>query len=131
MSKWQSLGVADKVREILSTAQAHDPNHHLNPPFLSPYQIAIEFDQRHPEESQALNKEIGGKGTGEQTSLAQYLARQLSQICKDSPNGDIEGAFLWREHLKTLQYQYDGKMIEASLGQSYDMSMFRIRPSQG
>ena len=131
MSKWDSLGVEDKVIAILREAAPSREHHHLNPPFLSPYQIAIEFDRRHPNESRQLNCNIGGKGTGEHNSLSSYLAGRLSQNLKNADDEGrqlaYEGAFLWDDHLTSIQYQYQGNIIESSLGDSSDMSIFRIR----
>ena len=74
-----------KISQILNV-QSHDPNHHFGRPFLTPYQIAIKFQQQFPQDFQTIGKPIGGKGTGQQDSLAQYIGLELSRRIK---SGDI------------------------------------------
>ena len=125
MSLWDQLQMDRKITQILDV-QSHDPTHHFGRPFLTPYQIAITFQRRFPQDFQAIGKPIGGKGTGQQDSLAQYIALELSKRIKDGRIKDIEGRFLHRANLLTLQYEVDGQTIESSSMQAYDLSMYRL-----
>jgi len=127
MSLWDDLGMGHIVVEILTRAQAYDPAHHFGRPFLISYQIAIEFRQHYPTEFDRLGKPVGGAGTGQKDSVAQYIARELSARIKAGTITNIEGRFLWRSHLKTLEYDDEGRTMPSSLGDTWDASMFRLR----
>ncbi|MDE0006123.1 MAG: hypothetical protein OXQ29_25820, partial [Rhodospirillaceae bacterium] len=77
MSIWQDHAIEQRIREIL--ASVPDEGHHFGLPFLTAYQIAIAFDQRHPREADLIAKPVGGKDTGRHDSLAKYFANQLSR----------------------------------------------------
>lgn len=126
MSLWDQLQIESKVRAILDV-RSHSPDHHFGRPFLTPYQIALEFEQRYPAEFSQLGKPVGGKGTGQQDSLSQYLALELSRRISQQRLNGIEGRFLHRAHLRTLQYERDGQVVESSSMQAYDLSMFRLQ----
>lgn len=71
---------------------------------------------------------LGGAGTGQHQSFAQYVAHQLSMRIGDGRLPQVEGSFLYRAHLHTQQYK-DGNsdIVKSSTGQRYDLSMFRLR----
>jgi hypothetical protein len=98
MSKWQELDIEDKIIRILKEIPDAAPEHHLGRPFLTAYQIAIEFARRHPEETDQLGFPIGGAGTGQRNSLAQYLAGQLSRNIAAGRLSEVEGGFLSNQH---------------------------------
>lgn len=123
MSHWDDLGMDTKIAHVLDV-ESHAPAHHFGRPFMTPYQIAKRFAEFYPQDVQTLDKPIGGKGTGQQNSLAQYIAHQLSIRIKDGKINNIEGRFLHRQYLTTLQY--DNGEIETSSGQAYDLSMYRL-----
>lgn len=125
MSLWNQLQMDSKISQILDV-QSHDRYHHFGRPFLTPYQIAIIFQQRYPQEFQTIGKPIGGKGVGQQDSLAQYIALELSKRIKDGRISNIEGRFLHRAHLLTLEYETGSQTIKSSLMQTYDLSMYRL-----
>jgi len=73
---------------------------------------------------------LGGAGTGSSTSLAQYLARELSRRIKADPHRyPVEGAFVSNEHVTAVQYRdTSGIAITSSLtGTGFDLSLFRTR----
>lgn len=116
----------EKIGEILRDVEDYDPEHHFGRPFLTAYQIAIEFARRHPDIVDAMGVPIGGKGTGCHTSLTQYLAGQLSRIVKAHPDGPIEGAFLSNQHLDDISFKTESEPIHSSLTDSqYRLSLFR------
>jgi hypothetical protein len=122
MSQWDDLQMDSKITQIFDV-HSHDPNHPFRRPFMTSYQIALEFEQRFPNEFRIIGKPVGGLGIRQRNSLAQYIAQRLSaRIGKEITN--IEGRFLHRKYLHTLQYE-DGN-VQASSGQSYDLSMFRL-----
>ncbi len=125
MSQWGQLQMDTKMSQILNV-QSHDPIHHFGSPFLTPYQIAIRFQQQFPQDFQTIGKPIGGKGTGQQDSLAQYIALELSKRIKSGNITNIEGRFLHRANLHSLRYKIDNEIIESSSEQAYDLSMFRL-----
>ncbi len=129
MSQWDQLQMDSKISQILDV-QSHEPGHHFGRPFLTPYQIAISFQAMYPQDFQTIGQPVGGRGTGQHNSLAQYIALELSKRIKDGRIQNIEGRFLHRANLKTLQYDQNGQTIESSLIQTYDLSMFRLLKNQ-
>ena len=123
-SLWDELQLEDKIFQILSV-ESHIPDHHFGRPFLTPYQIAIAFKALYPEDFARIGKPVGGKGTGQSDSVAQYFANELSRHISNRSITNIEGRFLHRRYLVTLQYNDEGTVIESSAMQSYDLSMFR------
>ena len=77
MSQWDVLDMDSKISQILDV-QSHDPGHHFGRPFLTPYQIAIAFRDRYPQEFQTIGKPIGGKGTGQQRQTQPSNGSQLT-----------------------------------------------------
>lgn len=125
MSQWDQLQLDAKISQILNV-QSHDPSHHFGRPFLTPYQIAIKFQEQFPEDFRTIGKPLGGKGTGQQDSLAQYFALELSKRIKNRSITNIEGSFLHRTNLHSLKYEKDTDIIESSTEQACDLSMFRL-----
>jgi len=128
MSVWEEQGIEEKIIQILNEIPDSDPSHHLGRPFMTAYQIAIELDQRHGDIVNKLELPIGGRGVGQRTSLAQYLARQLSRIIKEGRTPQIEGGFLSNQHLNDISFVGDPTPIHSSLTETqYTLSMFRLR----
>jgi hypothetical protein len=127
MSHWQSLQIADKIRSLLRDFSQHQP-HHFGAPFVTAYQLAIAFTERFPEAAQAIGQPIGGAGTGQHTSLAQYLARELSQRIKSDELDDIEGGFVHSRYMTHLAFSWHGETHEASNpAAGFDISVFRLK----
>lgn len=125
-SFWQQHNVENRVIQILR--EVEDEGHHFGRPFLTAYQLAIEFDRRHHDIVTQLGKEVGGADTGERTSLAQYLALELSRLIRDNPDYSIEGAFVSNRDVRELSYNYANDVITSSVtGSGYSLSMFRLR----
>lgn len=128
VTKWQELDIEGKVIEILNDIRDAAPEHHLGRPFLTAYQIAVEFARRYPEDAKQLGLPIGGAGTGKHNSLAQYLALQLSRGIKAGRLAGIEGSLTSTRHLSDIRFDADGKVIHSSLtGSGSRLSMFRLR----
>ena len=125
MSIWDEYSIESRIRQILDVT-SHDKGHHFGRPFLTAYQIAIAFEKAHRIDAERIGKPVGGKGTGRKDSLARYLARQLSRRIKSGELPDIEGRFLHRQHLRSLEYNSEKGIVESSLGQASDLSMFRL-----
>ncbi|WP_432890828.1 hypothetical protein ACQPYH_13560 [Kribbella sp. CA-245084] len=107
--------------------------HHYGRAWVTTYQLAIKVAETFPKLADDLGLKLGGAGTGEQVSLSQYLAKQLSaQIKKHGDNYRIEGAFLSGLALTELKFKRsDGEELKSSVtGSGYDLSLFRVRPKQ-
>ncbi len=133
MSIWESESVFDAVLEALGEPHLNNPDgHHFGRPYLTAYQLAIKVDAAHPNIRAALGVEVGGSGTGARTSLAQYLARELSRRIKQAGESQtpylVEGAFISNEHSRALTYvKADGSAMTSSLtGTGFDLSLFRL-----
>ena len=121
---WTELNLEEKVLRILNV-RSHAPKHPFGRPFQTPYQIAIAFKKLYPDDFKKIGKPLGGKHTGQQDSLAQYLALQLSRRVKNGSMPNVEGRFFHRKYLIGLTYDNDGQVAESSAEQAYDLSMFR------
>jgi hypothetical protein len=131
-SFWQEHQVEDKVRSILRDVQDGIAGHHFGKPFLSAYQLAIEFASRFPQATAALGMPVGGEGTGQRNSLAQYLSLELSRRIKRGELPDVEGAFFSNWHLSSIDFNNRGEKVHSSLTTSgFPLSMFRIRNETG
>jgi hypothetical protein len=125
-SLWEQHGIEHRVVQILRDVPSHD--HHFGRPFLTAYQLAIEFDNRHHDITEQLQLEVGGAGTGVHVSLAKYLARQLSGKMKNNREFAVEGAFLSNRFGLELKYQNGDKTVTSSVtGTDESLSMFRLR----
>ncbi len=128
MSHWQEYNFEQKIVGILVDIQYYKPEHHFGRPFISAYQLAIEFAIRYPSDVARLGYQVGGEGIGERVSLAQYLAGQLSDRIKNHEITSIEGSFLSNLHLSEIIFDNNGQSIKSSLTKTqFDLSMFRLR----
>lgn len=126
MSHWQNLGIENKIIDIFSSVPPYEVGHHMGCPFLTAYQLAIEYNNRHSGDVAILGLTVGGAGTGRYNSLAQYLARQLSQRILDG-GSPFEGGFLSNQHLKEMVFDDNGTDISSSLiGAPLITSVFRL-----
>jgi len=126
MSEWETHGIEAKIHDILRDFRSNEPGH-LGQPFLSSYQITIAFAKRYPKETATLGWPIGGAGTGQRNSLAQYIAGQLSQRISDKRITDIEGVWLHKEYVQEIKFTHESQPIAASLQQEVALSMFRLK----
>ena len=128
MSLWQQLGIEEKLIQILHDIPDAAPEHHFGRPFLTAYQIAIEYARLFPQDVAQLDVPVGGAGTGQRSSLAQYLAGQLSRRIKAGTLPRVEGGFLSNQHLDDIRFDAGDKIIRSSLTDTeYTLSMFRLR----
>lgn|SRR5690554_7940672 len=126
MSNWETYEFEDRIKAILRDLQyGENELDHFGQPFVSSYQIAIAYAERHPEAFQALNLPIGGLGTGEHNSLAQYIARELSRRIKKHEIIDIEPAWFRRDYVNQIDFNCQNEIITASNLSA--LSMFRLR----
>ena len=132
MSVWARLDVLDKVCEALDDVTIVNPSgHHFGRPFMTAYQLAIKLDAAHPEVADELRVDIGGSGIGKHNSLAQYLAGQLSRrIGEPDVARRVEGAFLSKDHLKSLRYAAEDDEPITGSHNGYDLSLFRLRTAR-
>jgi hypothetical protein len=121
-SAWEKYRLEEKILRILDI-ESYDPDHHFERPFLTAYQIAILFKNMYAETYARLNMPLGGKGTGIHHSLAQYLARMLSQHIKNDSLPNVEGRFLQMSNISHLEFDDFGESVEAS--SLSDLSMYR------
>lgn len=130
VSKWEQLEIEEKVLHVLGAVPLNSSaSHNLGRPYMTSYQIAIRLDDEYPEVARALKVEIGGRGVGSRTSLANYLAKRLSDLVRSDGDHDIEGAFLSNQGVTALYYiDRKGRSIESSMtGTPYDLAIFRLR----
>jgi len=129
MSVWDEQDVEQKVVEVLRDVPLTNEHHAFGRPFMTAYQLAIALDARFPEVRQALGYPLGGSGVGERNSLAQYLAKQLSDRIRDSDGAHpVQRGFVSSANVLNIKYRsHDGSEIVSSLtGTGYDLSMFRL-----
>ena len=130
MSIWEQHDLTAKVVEALEAVHCNNDEHHFGRPYVTAYQLAIELQRVHPETVAAIGKPLGGSGTGQHDSLAQYLANELSrQIKAQAAEHPVEGAFLSNQNGRSMTFTaLDGTEITSSLvGTGFDSSLFRLR----
>ncbi|MBB4910543.1 hypothetical protein [Actinophytocola algeriensis] len=116
------------VRRALGEVTYAEPGReHLGLPYITAYQLAIKVRRIDP--SVAPELEVGGEGIGQRQSLAQFLARELSQRIKRDETYFVEGAQLSSAAMTVMTFRHpDGRVISNSLiSAGYDTSMFRLR----
>ncbi|HEU5118972.1 MAG TPA: hypothetical protein VFT74_20445 [Isosphaeraceae bacterium] len=99
---------------------------------MTAYQLAIGLERMHPEVREALGQPLGGLGAGARNSMAQYLAKRLSDRIRDNPGTYfVEGAFLSPQYIESLQFESPAGHIEASSPDAgWDLSRFRLRTDE-
>lgn len=129
-STWEAHDIEARVLEILGDVPLMNPSgHHFGRPFMTAYQLAIEFDRRWPESARAIDKPVGGRGSGESDSLARYLANQLSRRIKASRGSyPVEGAFVSNQHVDEMRFRSSSgsPVVSSSAGRPQDLSMYRL-----
>ena len=121
---WNELNLEHHIRNILVEEAARPQSNHLGHSFLTAYQIAIIFADRHPDEFDAIGKDIGGRGIEAPHSLTQYFALELSRRIGDRSLTDIEGRNLSCRCQTTIEYRSrSGETVISSPKTS--ISMFR------
>ena len=114
------------LRRILQECPEYKPGHHLGRPFMSAYQIAIRFAERHPQHPQVRKLDVGGRGRGPGPSLAQRVAKFLSGVIKHRKASDIEGGFISHDLVGDLWFDDRGREVRASGDTAH--SIFRWVP---
>lgn len=128
MSTWEILDMDSKILTILQDVPDSADGHHLGRAYLTAYQLAIEFRNRHPGDVEQIGYPIGGVGTGQRNSFSQYIAQQLSIRIRSGRLPEVEGGFLSNLHLKGIHFLAGEDEITSSLtGSGFTLSMFRLR----
>lgn len=128
MSAWQNENMVEKITKILEDYRYDEPQANGGQPYMTAYQLALVFTQRHADVVKRLDLPVGGKGTGQYTSLAQYLARQLAGAIKAGRVEHIEYAFVHTAYMRELRFQDDDHEVVASApGTRYDVSIYRLK----
>lgn len=121
---WETNCLESKVVQILRNLK-YD-GHHLGRPFATGYQLAIQFKETFREDFDRLGYPVGGKGIGQEFTLAGYLARELSQRIKRHEITNVEGGFLSNERLRKIVFNDAGESVVSSLtGGEDDVAIFR------
>ena len=126
-SQWQRYQLEDLLVGILASIESRpEAGHHLGPPYLTAYQLAVELMERHPEIVSALGYPLGGAGIGQRNSLAQYLGREMSRRIHTGEITRIEGALLSDLHLAAVVFKHGSEEVKSSLaGSGIDHALFR------
>ncbi|HSE84126.1 MAG TPA: hypothetical protein VLB01_06235 [Thermodesulfobacteriota bacterium] len=127
MSRWEKFMFEDRIRKILQNVEYYQESHHFGRPFLTAYQIAIECAHRYPDDFNQIGLPIGGRGIGQHTSLAQYIAGELSRRMRNGELPDFEGSFISNKHLSEISFEHnDLKVVSSLTNTEYDLSIFRL-----
>ncbi len=127
MSEWEELGIQSKVEGILESASRESQEHHFGSPYLTAYQIAIDYAEQYPEDMKRMEYEVGGKDTGVHYSLSQYLAQQLSTKIKSGEITTIVGRFISNRYVSNFIFDSKDVHVESSVtGKHASISMFRL-----
>lgn len=102
----------EKLKKILSEVKLYEKDHHMGLPFLSAYQLAVEFERQYPDEASKIEK------------LPGTIARTLSQAIINRDCLDIEGGFLSHENIKVMEFSNGYEITQKNAH-----SIFRYRGS--
>ncbi|WP_133847848.1 hypothetical protein [Labedaea rhizosphaerae] len=113
----------------MKSVPANPTGHEFGRPYLSSYQLAIALNRQFRATVEAIGKPLGGAGTGQQDSLAQYLAMALRrEIKKRGPSHPVECAYLSNHHVKDMIFGGPAGPMRSSLPEGgFDMTIFRVR----
>lgn len=125
MTIWEQYNLEEKILDILDVRYSHDPEHPLGRPFLTPYQIAINFKEQYQSDFDAIGMPRGGIDTGQHASFSQYIARELSRRINDGRISNIEGGFLSDNNIVELIFNDSGEKVRSSSINNFDLSIFR------
>jgi len=127
MAVWTAETETAVRRALEEVTYAEPGREHLGRPFITAYQLAIKV--RRIDQLVAPELEVGGEGIGRHQSLAQFLARELSQRIKRDESYFVEGAQLSSAAMTAMTFRHpEGRVISNSLiSAGYDTSMFRLR----
>lgn len=127
-TKWEALNIDEKIIKILRDVPDARREHHFGRPFLTAYQVAIEFARLYPHDAAEIGLPIGGLGAGERQTLAQYLANGRSRRIKAGRLEGVEGGFLSNQNLHDISFNTGEETIQSSLTDTkFPLSMFRLR----
>lgn len=127
MSRWIEWEMEHKIREVLADVENdRGSDHHFGRPLYTAMQIAIGICRRYPGFLEETGMELGGEGTGDQETLARYIARELSKKINEERITDIEGFFLANDRIREIDFiDHKGQEIESNLGS--DIALFRLK----
>lgn len=120
----------EQIEEILRTCPEYESGHHMRRPYMSAYQLAIAFSEQHPQHPAVMNLSLGGMGAAAHESLAQQIARFLSQSILRGSSGEIEGAFVSHMYIESLRFSapgHAGSIAASTIGTKHAQSIFRLR----
>jgi hypothetical protein len=124
---WDELEITANVIEILQEVHDNADDHHYGHPFMTAYQLAIEYVSRHPDVLVVLNLPFGGAGTGQHNAFTRYLAQGLSQRILHEQITQIEGRFLSNRFIENFSFNRNGEIVHSSFeDDNQSMSIFRL-----
>jgi len=128
MGLWKELGIHKLIKDILVDVPAVNSDSYLGIPYVTAYQIAIEFAFKYPRVLEKIERSADINTVGQRIGLARYLADELSSRIRSGEITDIEGGFLSSQHLRDISFNPDEHLvIYSSDDTSCLLSMFRIR----
>lgn len=123
-TNWARHNVTELIRQILRSVPP-EPVYGTGRPFMTTYQIAIEFTRRFPTEAAALAPATGGAGQGP-FALTVYLARWLPQEIGNGDAADLELRFLSPANMSRLEFDNNGTSLPATThAAGFNGTMFR------
>jgi hypothetical protein len=124
VSKWDQHNLTGLFRDILRSVPP-EPTYGVGRSFLTTYQLAVEFNNRHPQVIAALGQSIGGQGQGPY-AFTTYVAKELARRAGTADAPDIELRFLAPLHLSNLECDNNGEPMTATTPQAgWNTTMFR------
>lgn len=123
MSYWQDYSFEEKIKNILKEAahvgKASDIS---GKPFMSVYQIALEFNRLFAEDVKNMGYEVSSAVVPGNKSLPQYIAMQLSRRIK---KGEIKGI----EEVM-LSHLYGDKLLLKQGEESYEVQLTEAKTNR-
>jgi hypothetical protein len=131
MSAWSRHNIDRLVWDILYGSVQAERKYGTGRPFMTTYQIAIEFARRYPNVVTSMGHAVGGRRRGP-FALTVYLARWLpTRITWGPLQGIMEVRFLAPNDLITLEFDNNGTSLTATTNEArWNSTMFRLLVDQ-
>jgi hypothetical protein len=125
-SIWKEYDFEEKIKTILRR-HANIEKMSWGSPYITAYQLAIEFSKSYPGTVNDLGWKVGGVQCGNRITLSKYIASQLSKRINSGEIKDIEANLLCCSNISNISFNSDNKTIRSTLvGSGSYLSMFRF-----
>lgn len=118
MSIRQDHSIDKLIINILKNVSSNKyKNHSFGRPFITAYQLAILFEKSHSYLATKIvpSGNLGGQGSGSYSSLAKYLANQISSHYDELKVLGLEGGFISNESVSNMEFEKNITAVDSGI----------------